>query len=587
MGLGKTLQALLAAPEGAPILVIAPAVAKGVWVREVAKWRPDLTAVALKGRKSFRWPEPGELVVTNYEILPGKVAGSKANLDPALEGACPDGLVLIADEAHKVKNSKAAMTKKLRALTRLVRKRGGRTWMLTATPLLNRPPDLWALLTAAGVEKSVYGSFPKFAEAMGGYQEMIRARGGRRIYVWQWGGTPRAEVAERLAPVMLRRLKAEVLADLPAKRVEELSVNGLDRQTRALADAAWAIVEDSWDLEALAKSGDRLPSFDEMSAARAALAAAKIPALEALADEAEEAEEPLVVFSAHRAPVKALAEREGWALITGETPPEKRSEIEDRFQRGELRGVAATIKAGGVAITLTAARRAIFCDLDWTPSLNQQAEDRIYRIGQSRGVLITRLVAEHPLDEHVLSLLDAKQRILDASVDAARRQATDDAAAEELAEAQRVLAELNAQSAPTTNGQSYEARLAELEAAWEARQAELAELAHQRKMADTAARRGLDDADLVGGNGGKAPPRRGPSSPLEQWAADALTLLVALDPDRAKKANAAGFSKADGFLGHMLARRVVAAGLSELEWRLAIGVCRKYHRQVGQAPEGD
>ena len=144
-----------------------------------------------------------------------------------------------------------------------------------------------------------------------------------------------------------------------------------------------------------------------------------------MAEAYEDAGEPVVMFSAHVAVTKTLGAREGWATITGSTDPKVRTQIEDDFQAGKLKGVACTIKAGGVAITLTRAANSVFIDEEWTPSLNEQAQDRIYRIGQSRGVVITRLVASHALDRRVAELLAEKTEIIDGSVNAARYGATE------------------------------------------------------------------------------------------------------------------------------------------------------------------
>ena len=160
-----------------------------------------------------------------------------------------------------------------------------------------------------------------------------------------------------------------------------------------------------------------------ISKARAALATVKLGAALELAESYEEAGEPLVVFSAHRAPIDAFGSREGWAIITGATPAETRTAIEDAFQRGELKGIAGTIKAAGVAITLTHASNAIFIDEEPTPALNDQAQDRLYRIGQSRGVVINRLIAAHALDRRIAELLAQKNEIINASVNAATRGA--------------------------------------------------------------------------------------------------------------------------------------------------------------------
>lgn len=562
MGLGKTVQALISAPAGAPILVVSPAVAKGVWVREAAKWRPDLIPVALKGRKSFRWPEPGEMVVTNYDILSDEIP-------PA-----PEGVVVIADEAHAVKNTKAKRTTRFRTIADYARAARGYVWLLTATPLLGKPPELWALLQA--IERTPFSGFKEFARMMGGHQEWIQV-GRRTVQVWQWDGIPSGAVADRLQPVMLRRMKTEVLTDLPAKRHRDLPVDGLTATQKKALDKSLG----AWD--AVARP-DQLPAFEQMSAARAMLAKSKIPAMMALVEEYEEAGEPVVVFSSHRAPVLALAELPGWAIITGDTSPAERTAIEDEFQRGNLKGVAATIQAGGVAITLTRAAHAIFVDLDWTPALNSQAEDRIYRIGQTRGVLITRLIADHKLDERLAAVLSHKQDIIEASVDSARRGAESfaggegerlDALAEGLAADTAALVAdlegvLDAQAA-------FQARLAELEADERHAAERKLECDWQGAIEHRAHARGVSIMDA------EDQQRRDAQTDAEWWAYQGLISLAMRDTDRATSKNDIGFNKPDSQIGHMLAMRA-DEGLSNAEWQLAQAMLAKYWRQIGEAP---
>jgi len=88
----------------------------------------------------------------------------------------------------------------------------------------------------------------------------------------------------------------------------------------------------------------------------------------------------------------------------------------DLFQTGLLSGLALTIQAGGLGITLTRASHALFVDLAYTPSENSQAEDRLVRIGQkAAGVMVTRMVADHPVDRRVLEILSRKQLMIDAT----------------------------------------------------------------------------------------------------------------------------------------------------------------------------
>jgi len=411
MGLGKTIQALVALPEAAPVLVLSPAVAKGVWQREIMKWRGEYSVTLLEGRGSFRWPAPGEIVCTNYDILP----------DPeTLPPGAPAGLVVVADEAHVLKNTKAQRTQRARAILKLAREKlDGRTWGLTATPLLNRPMELWSILTTFGLAGITFGSWPRFIELMDGRQDRW---GG-----WSWG-KPSPEVGALLRRAMLRRMRSEVLKDLPPK-VRALQTGAISKNLTKQLDKLQARIEETqgaWNTlfamhgHAPPKRGEdgKIP-FEEISAARAALAEAKIPAMLAMVESCEEQDSPLLVFSAHLAPLHALRDREGWALITGETSATERTAIEDRFQKGELRGVACSIKAGGVAITLTRATNEIFVDREWTPALNNQAEDRAHRIGQVNSLTIHELVADHPMDARVTDLLLEKQTLIDNTVERA------------------------------------------------------------------------------------------------------------------------------------------------------------------------
>lgn len=152
-----------------------------------------------------------------------------------------------------------------------------------------------------------------------------------------------------------------------------------------------------------------LPSFEQFSEIRALLAEARIPAMLEEVESYEESDTPLVVFSAHKAPILELGKRDGWKIITGETKPEDRRDIVHAFQNGQLKGIGLTIQAGGVGLTLTRASNALFVDLDWTPAMNIQAEDRICRIGQtSSKVLIKRMSSTHPLDVHMQELIEFK-----------------------------------------------------------------------------------------------------------------------------------------------------------------------------------
>lgn len=597
MGLGKTIQALIAIPEGVPVLVVGPAVAKGVWQDEAAKWRPDLKVTVLSGRGSFRWPAPGELIVTNYDILSDNLGGAPA-----------EGTVVIGDESHVLKSFKTAKTSRFRAISEAVRALAGRVWLLSATPLLNRPGELWSILQAAGIANECFGSWRNYTSLYNAYEGTY---GG-----WVWGD-PTPEVSERLKKVMLRRMKVDVLPELPPKTWRDLVVD-LDEKTKKACSKAASLLEtytrfsrinddekpsdlvaretDEAKADFKAKYGEDLNKiledaetllqrisgldFDEIAKARTALAIAKIPALLALVEDYEEQEEPLIVFSAHRAPIDIFANRPGWAVITGDTSSEDRRQIQDDFQAGKLKGIAGTIKAAGVALTLTRASHAIFVDLEWTPALNSQAEDRLLRIGQTRGVLITTLVANFPLDKRVHELLTFKRNLIKYTVDAATtidptivipEIASDDLDAIAKMAQEEAQKAKDAKNAADRRAEDFKGRKEEIEAENEKKRSEQKRQDKRERILNAARR----DPAI----------RRGPQNVREEWVRASLTTLAALDPDRAREKNDVGFSAGDGPKGHKFAIISLALGLTDAEWSAAITLCKKYWRQVGQCPE--
>lgn len=418
MGLGKTMQSLMAIPDGSGALLVCPKSLKRNWADECARWRPDLNPVICKATKGrdFRWPRAGEVVITHYEALPAAMT-AKGTDESWWDGAATT--IAIVDEAHRAKNPKAQRSKKVQALAGHCAK----IWLLTGTPLLNQPFDLLGVLRAGGMDRKTFGGFRGFCRLFHASQNRW---GG-----WEFGAVD-PSVPERLRRVMLRRTKAEVLPDLPPKRRQVLLTNDIDGAVRRMLDREWREYlaeklqkrpEDITDYEF--ENGvdgvdgeEDLPPFTRFSEIRANLALARIGQMVEYAEDCEEQDAPLLVFSAHRAPIDHLATREGWGVITGDTDTDERAEVVRRFQAGELKGVGLTITAGGVGLTLTRASTVLFVDLDWTPANNLQAEDRVARIGQTAdSIQIVQMVTDHVLDRHVHRLIAAKMAVVEAAVE--------------------------------------------------------------------------------------------------------------------------------------------------------------------------
>ena len=462
-GLGKTWQVTAAWPDGAAVLVICPTSVKLTWGRAVRYLRPEFAVKIIRKKSEWRWPRPGEVVICGWEVLPpsrfeveravvavADAIGAKLPSRPWTE---PDAVAthirtlrgleaprkapaewgklnrvlaerarvtrpfpnttIAADEAHRARNAEAAVTARLRDLSVIVRgEPQGRVWLVTGTPLLNRLDETWTILQAAGLGTRAFAPTPDAS---------ARAARGQFNIDAMFKGV----IAAKLKTVMLRRLREDVLPELPRKTRDVVEVE-LDPETEKLADTVVAgllslgIDLKTATLDTLSTAALQSVERERMSELRKKLAAAKVPALLDMVADLEDEDVPLVVFADHRAPLDMLAKREGWGRVTGAESMEQKAEIVDAFQAGKLRGLAVSIKAGGVGITLTRAWRAIFVDYPWVPALVGQAEDRLVRIGQKASACyFTRLIAAHVLERKIDELLEKKLRLFDEHINAA------------------------------------------------------------------------------------------------------------------------------------------------------------------------
>lgn len=461
MGLGKSAQALAAIDERKAALVIAPPVVLGSWYDEARRWRSDLHATLWR-RPYNIFPEPGEIRIASYSALPFELVEPRTRCPfcerlsvieiaapeepdeeaaPAEQQAAPeqrwknrcdrerggcgrffdqrdDAFVehvwvgerpkhpvqLIVDEAHYCKSRKARRTLTVRAIaTQAVS-----TWLLTGTPLLNTPEELWSLcqiFPGPGAFSSgahdAFGSWRTFVELFHGRKKKY---GG---YEWSAAGDVSPECGPRLGSLMLRRMREEVLPELPKKTRRFLQVEIDERGLPAWGAEKLAGMTDDEVLAECAPEGS-------LSTVRKLLAERKLPALLQLVDDFEEQDEPVIVFSYHRGPIEQLAARKGWATITGSTPDTERARFVRDFQDGKFKGIAGTIGAMGVGVTLTRASNVIFLDRDFVPANNLQGEDRAARIGQKRAVLVTILMTMNAVDLRVRDVLERKERLLES-----------------------------------------------------------------------------------------------------------------------------------------------------------------------------
>lgn len=407
MGLGKTRQAIVAlrhaAPTG-PYLVVCPASVKRNWAREIAI--ADTGASTCVIERGASEPEASDWVIVNYDIL-GKQMDTLGKRDWG-------GLVF--DEAHYLKNHTSNRSKLARQLADRAKWHTGPepvVYLLTGTPLTNRPRDLFVLLQLVG--HPLGRSFLAFAKRY--------CAAEKHEFGWDTGGASNIEeLTVQLHGVMLRRSKDQVLA-LPPKLRTWLSIDvpkgtGV-RDMRKVVDL---LVSEDTVAPGSGIDERRLRGrlLHAITRARQTLAGVKVKATIDFVSGAVEQGEKVIVFSCFEDPLLAIAEhfRGSAVLLTGATPAAKRQSMVDHFQNDDrIRVFAANIIAGGVGNNLTAATQVVFNDLDWVPANHWQAEDRAYRIGQTRTVNVTYMVAANTIDDFVQSVLERKGTLISAVVE--------------------------------------------------------------------------------------------------------------------------------------------------------------------------
>jgi SNF2 family DNA or RNA helicase len=400
MGLGKTAQALSwlqLHPERRPAVIVCPASLKLNWKREIGLWMSGQPRIGILYGKNGKSLPDADIYIINYDILAGWL--------PELTKASPQ--VIICDEAHAIKNRTAQRTKAVKELCKGV----PHVLMLTGTPIVNRPAEAFNMLNVLAP-----AHFPSFfsygKEFCGAFQSR-----------WGWdfsGATNLDKLHAKLQPIMIRRLKADVLQDLPDKRraiVPMEIVNRKDYQ-RAESDFIGWLREKGGRVKAEAAArAEALASIEGLK--QLTIDGKMDPVLEWVEDFLE-AGEKLILFATHRKTIDAIMDKFGdkAVKVDGSVSAEDRQAAVDRFQADDsIRLFVGNIQAAGVGLTLTAASNVAFLELGWSPGLHDQAEDRAHRIGQKDSVTVWYLIAQDTIEERICRLLDSKRKVLNRVLD--------------------------------------------------------------------------------------------------------------------------------------------------------------------------
>lgn len=424
VGLGKSIEGSMVIPSSSSrVIVLCPKSMRGTWARELANWRPDLKVFLPKEGKHWRLPEPGEAVIATYGFLPMCDAEYRDLPIARREKVSPDSLLealigkkldstfcLLADEGQLVAKLKAARSVRFRVLCWAVIKAMGNAYVLTASPLKNKPPELWCVLMHLKLTDEIFGNWDHFCEIMGGAQG---------DYGMVWTGQYGAGIGDMLAPAMIAREKAEAWKDMPPQVYQEFQIDLTDRKMlKFLNEFAQMLgVDGMSDEEVLshfeAMRGTHPEMLEEYASMRKDLAMVKYTALIETIESYEEAGEPLVVASYHVDPIIDVGSRPGWACIHGGVTGKARDQVMADFQAGKYKGIGLTIQAAGIGITLTHAHHMLFVDQAWVPEDNYQVQGRIHRLTQTETCHYIIASWDHPLERRLDQVLSQKKEMVD------------------------------------------------------------------------------------------------------------------------------------------------------------------------------
>ena len=411
MGLGKTVQTLSyvsTEKQTFPVLIVAPLVTLNNWEREIQKFlkkksrngrileseSPSVTLI--RTGKSKELPV-SDIYVINYELL------LKRSDDIEKVGI----RTIVCDEVH---NLRSKTTQKYKAVKKLaasstVHYRIG----LSGTPIYNRGSEIWPIIDI--LKPGLLGSFKEFCE----YFCYVNDK-GKAIVLENKRASLRNELQKH---VMLRRKKADVLKELKDKvRYKEVIAADNEFYLEEL-DKIWKKLE-AEQKEAQTEFSKSASYHRAIQSERQIAGLAKLPHVINFVKNIMEIEESVVVFCHHKVIHKllheSLQEFSPVSIIGGQSDNLRQDQI-DKFQKGESKLMIAGIRAGNVGINLTRAKYVIFAELDWSPAIHRQAEDRLHRLGQKNTVFAYYLIGNGTLDDHVASILVDKSYEIDAIMD--------------------------------------------------------------------------------------------------------------------------------------------------------------------------
>ena len=402
MGLGKTIQSiaflLSVLPEirnsDTSALIVAPASLVYNWLNELKKFAPEINAVIADGnqierRRLIKDTSHADVVITSYPLLRRDIE----------QYAKQSFHTLILDEAQMFKNHTTQTAQAVKSIQAMYR------FALTGTPIENHMEELWSIYDAV---------FPALFQSKEAFHDLTRE-----------------QVARRVRPFLLRRLKSDVLKELPEK-IEAVQTSELLPEQKNLYVAYLAKLREETlkhlDKDTLHKN--RIKILAGLTRLRQICchpslfvedykgSSAKFEQLLDLIEECRSAGKRMLIFSQFTQMLGIISQElavQGVEhfYLDGSTPNAERVELCDRFNDGERDLFLISLKAGGTGLNLTGADTVILYDLWWNPAVEQQAADRAYRIGQKKVVHVIRMVTRGTIEDKMTELQERKKHMID------------------------------------------------------------------------------------------------------------------------------------------------------------------------------
>jgi SWI/SNF-related matrix-associated actin-dependent regulator 1 of chromatin subfamily A len=400
MGLGKTTSAIIASLESSvkKILIICPATLKINWQREIENYS-DRKTLIVEGRK---WGSTFDYYIINYDIVKNyhtvdePEIGEERNFQIINEKFD----LAIVDEAHYISNTTAQRTKLINDILKNIPK----VWLLTGTPMTSRPINFYNLLRI--VNSNVTLNWQSYVKRYcGGYQFTVNKK-----KIWNTNGaTNLDELRMRTKNLVLRRMKTDIL-DLPDKIITPVFLDLRSTFYDEELEEFMRITSENKHKESLSVTINRLMKVRQI------IAQEKVNYTSELIDKCLEQDKKVIVFTNFTSTLDMLHEKykKNSVVLDGRMSKEKRQQSVDRFQNeSKVKIFISNIIAGGVGITLTEAEVVIMNDLSFVPAHHSQAEDRAFRYGQKKNVLVYYPIFENTIERIVYNMLQKKKNIID------------------------------------------------------------------------------------------------------------------------------------------------------------------------------